>query len=159
LFSEEYEFEDGDVPEGPAYPLTSKRLKVRQLQQIAWNLQLPTSGTAAVTRQLVESKLTEMGREPRNVQVVIKGTGENDSMFLIDENGLICVIKPACDPNLHASQPVDEAPQVGQRSALCESGSEYTEINEQQSKLQHKLERCKCVWQRQKRRSPRGRRK
>ena len=58
----------------------------------------------------MEGKLTEMGREPRNVQVVIKGTGENDSMFLIDENGLICVIKPARDPNLHVSQPVDEAP-------------------------------------------------
>ena len=51
-------------------PLNSKWL---QLQQIASALQLPTSGTAAVTRQLVEGRLTEMDREPRNVQVVVQG--------------------------------------------------------------------------------------
>ena len=44
------------------------------LQQIADTLGLPTKGSAAVTRQLIEGKLMEMGKEPPNVQVVVQGT-------------------------------------------------------------------------------------
>ena len=56
-----------DVPEGTAYPLNSKRLKASHMQRIARSLLLPMEGTAVVTRQLVEGKLIQMGREPQNV--------------------------------------------------------------------------------------------
>ena len=51
------------VPESPTYPLNSKRAKMEQLQRIAESLGLPSSGTAVVTRQLIEGKLIEMERE------------------------------------------------------------------------------------------------
>ena len=57
------------VPKGPVYSLNSKRLTALHLQRIADSLGLPTKGSAAVTRQLIEGKLIEMGKEPPNVQV------------------------------------------------------------------------------------------
>ena len=68
----EQENSDSDwVPEGPTYPLNSKRVKVEQLQLIAKSLGLPTTGTSAVTRQLIEGKLLEMEKGPKNAQVVL----------------------------------------------------------------------------------------
>ena len=49
------------VPKGPVYSLNSKRLTALHLQRIADSLGLPTKGSAAVTRQLIEGKLMEMG--------------------------------------------------------------------------------------------------
>ena len=72
------------LPQGPTYSLNSKRLKAVHLQRIAESLGLPTQGTVAVTRQLIEGKLMEMGHEPRNVQVVIQGMHNNSVLFLID---------------------------------------------------------------------------
>ena len=94
------------VPKGPSYRLISKRVKALHLQQIAAALGLPTRGTAAITRQLIEGKLLEMDREPKNAQVVTQGTSENSIIFLVDENGVIC----KCDSRehmTHVSQPVD----------------------------------------------------
>ena len=53
------------VPKRPSYPLNSKRVKELHLQQIAAALGLPTRGTAAITRQLIDGKLLEMDRDPR----------------------------------------------------------------------------------------------
>ena len=78
------------MPKGPSYPLISKCVKALHLQQIAEALGLPTRGTAAITRQLIEGKLLEMDREPKNAQVVTQGTSENSIIFLVDENGVIC---------------------------------------------------------------------
>ena len=78
------------VPKGPSYPLNSKHVKALHLQQIAAALGLPTRGTAAITRQLIEGKLLEMDREPKNAQVITQGTSENSVIFLVDENGVIC---------------------------------------------------------------------
>ena len=45
------------------------------------DLQLLISGTTAVTMQLIDGKLTEIDREPQNVQIIIKGMDENDPLF------------------------------------------------------------------------------
>ena len=68
------------IPQGQSYPLNSKRLRIVHLQRIAESMELPASGTAAVTRQLIEGKLMEMGKEPRNAQVVIQS--ENSAIYL-----------------------------------------------------------------------------
>ena len=86
---EQDESEAKGVPKGPVYSLNSKRLTALHLQRIADSLGLPTKGSAAVTRQLIEGKLMEMGKEPPNVQVVVQGTDENSVLFLINEDGII----------------------------------------------------------------------
>ena len=73
------------MPKGPTYPLNLKRVKAGQLQRIAASVGLPTTGTAAVTRQLIEGKLMEMEREPKNAQVVIQDTSENPAISLIED--------------------------------------------------------------------------
>ena len=120
------------VPKGPVYSLNSKRLTTLHLQWIADSLGLPTKGSAAVTRQLIEGKLMEMGKELPNVQVVVQGTDENSVLFLINEDGIICTIKPACDCVVHmSSQPVDAARDgslIETHSALRNLGGELAEV-------------------------------
>lgn len=61
--------------------MNSKRVKVGQLQQIAASLGLLTTGTAVVTRQLIERKLVKMDREPRNTQIAIEDRSEKSATF------------------------------------------------------------------------------
>ena len=76
------------IPRGIALPLNSKRLTVSQLRLIAKALKLPTAASTDEVHQLVEGKLGEMGKEPRNVQVFVC---EEDAriMALQDEDGVI----------------------------------------------------------------------
>ena len=135
------------VPKGPVYSLNSKRLTALHLQRIADSLGLPTKGSAAVTRQLIEGKLMEMGKEPPNVQVVVQGTDENSVLFLINEDGIIRTIKPARDRVVHvSSQPVDAARDEGPvetRSALRESEGEPAEVEQRLETQSLELQRVR----------------
>ena len=135
------------MPKGPTYPLNSKCVKAGQLQRIAVLLGLRMTGTAAVTRQLIEGKLMKMEREPKNAQVIIQDTSENSAISLIDENGIIWVYKPH-EHVTHVSQPVDtrgEDPSDESSSALRVKGSELTALREtvdaQNRELQETYER------------------
>ena len=72
--------------------MNSKRLTGANLQQIARSLELPTGGSNAETRQVIEGKLIEMGREPQNVQVLVRppetDVSEKETMYLIDMDGV-----------------------------------------------------------------------
>jgi len=73
-----------------------------------------------------------MDREPWNFQVVFQGMGENDLMLLIDENDLICAIKPS----RHLIPP-----SFNQLTTcrLCELGSIYS-LTEISNELKAQLE-------------------
>jgi len=62
---------EGSGNEGPRVrlPLNSKRLKRSQLERLAKALDLPTSASSDELRQLIDGKLTDQGKEARNVQV------------------------------------------------------------------------------------------
>ena len=63
----------------------------------------------------------EMGREPKNSQVVTQDKSENPAICLIDENGVICKYEPR-EHVTHMSQPVDtggEDPSEESSGALC----------------------------------------
>ena len=49
--------------------LNSSQLIANVIGQIARELDLPTAESLEETRQILDRKLVEMGREPRNVQV------------------------------------------------------------------------------------------
>ena len=145
------------VPVGQAYPLNSKRVKVAQLHGIAMALLLPASGTAAVTRQLIEVELLEMEREPRNAQVVVQDSGEDSVISLIDESGIICTYNSRehvpHEHGLHAGQPADETltreEPSGVRSALHDTGDDLVEVKRaleaKSQELQAALERLREV--------------
>ena len=118
-------------------------------------LLLPTSKSAAITRQLIEAKLLEMDREPRNAQVLLQDSGENTVISSIDEGGIICTYKPCkyepYEHGLHVGQPPDitltrDEPS-GVRSALCDMGDDLVEVKmaleAKGQELQTKLERLR----------------
>ena len=54
------------------FPLNSRRLTGPYLMCIAKAMGLPTSGATDATRVMIDGKITEMGRDPRNVQVTVR---------------------------------------------------------------------------------------
>ena len=74
----------------------------------------------------------EMGKELPNIQVVVQGTDENSVLFLINEDGIICTIKPVCDRVVRMSSQLVDAARDGSlietRSALHDLGGELAEV-------------------------------
>ena len=80
------------IPEGERYTLNSKRLKAHRVQQIAEVLGIHREISVAEKRQVISSKLVELGYEVESVQVIIQGRGDDAPMFLVNENGIIKTI-------------------------------------------------------------------
>ena len=53
------------------FPLNSRRLTGPYLKSIAKAIGLPTTGSVDETRVMIDGKLEEMGRDSRNVQVIL----------------------------------------------------------------------------------------
>ena len=87
---------------GRPLPLNSRRMKAVNLQRLARRLGLPTSASAEETRQIIDGKLSEMGREPRNVQVVIAEpeVGGAECLWLQDETGVFLRAELDSEPDL-----------------------------------------------------------
>ena len=58
-------------PRGQTYPLNSKRLGAAYLHRIAAELGLPTTASLEDVRQMIDGKLLEESKEPKNVQVTV----------------------------------------------------------------------------------------
>ena len=80
------------IPERDHYTLNSERLKAHRVQQIAEALGIHQEISVAEKRQMITSKLEEWGYEAPNVQVIIQGKGNDASMFLVNESGVIKAI-------------------------------------------------------------------
>ena len=91
--------EEADPPivdtRGRSYPLNSRRLTASMIGRIASELGVPMGGSLEDTRQMLEGKLVEAGREPRNVQVVFTEADEGATVRLEDENGFFMEVLPA----------------------------------------------------------------
>ena len=81
------EVEEDVLPDGATYPLNSKKIVVNQLRTLAAMLELPSEGTAATLRQVIEGKLLELGHEPRNTQIIVASA--DSKLYLVDESGII----------------------------------------------------------------------
>ena len=82
------------LPRGQTLPLNSKCLTGPMVQQIAKSVGLPTSASLEDTRQMLEGKIGEMGREPRNVQVVLQDVEGGVHITLRDVDGIFLEIEP-----------------------------------------------------------------
>ena len=78
-----------DARTSKPYPLNSRRLTSPYLMCISRALGLPTNGAVEETRLMIEGRLTEMGREPRNVQVIVSvDTDGVEAVSLQDGSGM-----------------------------------------------------------------------
>ena len=76
------------VSEKP-FPMNSKRLTGPYLRCIAKAMELPMSGATDETRVMIDGKLAEMGRNPRDVQVIVRtDTDGQDTVCLRDAGGM-----------------------------------------------------------------------
>ena len=71
-------------------PLNSRRVTAPILRCVAVNLGVPTSASAEELRQMIDGRLIEQGREPRDVQAVIEpgGTDALEHVLLQDNDGV-----------------------------------------------------------------------
>ena len=89
---------------GRPFPLNSKRLTSVYVATIARAMELPTKGSVAETRQMIEGKLSDIGREPANVQVVIEGGQDGaEHVSLVDVSGVFLGPEPILFPREDAS--------------------------------------------------------
>ena len=68
-------------------PLNSRKLTGILLKQLAAALEIPTSASSEDLRLLISGKLQEDRREPMNVQVVLRKSGEGTTLSLRDVEG------------------------------------------------------------------------
>ena len=80
--------------QGWPLPLNSKRLTGVLLKQLAVGLEVPSAASGDEVRQLIEGKLGEMGREPRNAHVVLQDTLQGTRIGLQDSEGMFLDLVP-----------------------------------------------------------------
>ena len=83
-----------EVARGNLVPLNSKRLTGVLLKQLAAALDVPTTATTEDLRRLINGKLTDLGREPMNVQVVLQRSSKGTTLTLRDVGGDFMEAKP-----------------------------------------------------------------
>ena len=83
-----------DWPEGEMIFINARRLMKPMLRQIGEALGMPPSSTAtcAQLKLMVEGKLTDLGYDPANVQVILSD-GLNGTMYLVNNEGVIKCVK------------------------------------------------------------------
>ena len=70
------------------FPLTSKRLKLSYVKQLAEVLGLPTFATGSDLLVMITGKLRETDRDPTNIQVVVTHKEDGEELSLQDMDGV-----------------------------------------------------------------------
>ena len=87
--------EHGDRSRPVRLSLNSKRLTANQLKRIATALGVPMTAAAGAVRLMMEGKLTENERDPRNVLVVMKDANPAAGFELHNADGPFLSVEPA----------------------------------------------------------------
>ena len=74
-----------------AYPLNSKRLKLRHIQHLASALNLPTTATRSDLEVMISGKISEISHDATSIQVVIVQSEEGEYLSLRDIKGTFLV--------------------------------------------------------------------
>jgi len=78
-----------DIPKGQTFHLNSKHLNVTRIKKIVEALNVPTGAAGDEIRKMLDEKLTIMRYEPGSIQVVVEGKVSSDSLYMINESGII----------------------------------------------------------------------
>ena len=147
---------EGSGNEGPRVrlPLNSKRLKRSQLECLAKALDLPTSASSDELRQPIDDKLTDQGKEARNVQVVSDDATPASRFALEDEEGEFLEVpadsgggsagdsrtSPTAEPDGGGTSRGSQESEVASLTAALEEARRQTEsLQAQVSELRHQL--------------------
>ena len=82
----------GDRTPPARLPLNSKWLKSGHQQWLAKELGVPTAASVDELRQMIDGKLTEEGKETRNVQAMLEGADPTAELSLVDAEGRFLVV-------------------------------------------------------------------
>ena len=74
-------------------PFNSK-ITGAMMKQLARGLEIPATGGGAELRLLVEGKLVELGREPRNIQLSVVTRENGVTLSLQDADGVFLTVDP-----------------------------------------------------------------
>ena len=150
------------VARGTVMPMNSKHLTKTYLSRIAKKLEMPTKASAEETRQIVEGKLIEMGKEPHNIQIELDLREGEEFILLRDVDGVFLEVEPQVEePSKSASgsesggdesetvaEPAEEVETL--RTALAEAQSQNEALISEsrclQQDLQKEKERVKEMW-------------
>ena len=116
-------------------PLNSKRLTVTHLRRLANSIGVPVDAGGEELRQMIDGKLLEMGREPRNVQVFV-GATSRDEFCLRDMSGTILTVEEdgGVDEQSSGEEDLDTV------STLAEMREELESVKLQNITLRDELE-------------------
>ena len=132
----------------PPIPLNSKRLTVAHMKRLARSLGLPTTAAGDEIRQMVEGKLADAGREPRNVLVRLGSGAPGFAFVLQDEEGEFLTVEEEVEeepPEPAISEHQHEAEEIQTLRAELEAVQvENTELRYQ---LDHEKARFRGLWQ------------
>ena len=140
-------------PRGKLYPLNSSRLATDVIKRIAVELELPGTASRADTYPMLEGKLEDLGREPRNVQVRV--TVEEDSsqsIELVDAEGAFMRVEIPAEGGSDAGSETGGEPRDGGdlRTELDEAHSLNEHLRREVSELKIQLNkantRIKELW-------------
>ena len=151
--------EASELPRGSLLPLNSKRLTQDKLRQLARALELPTAASSDDLRQLIAGKLEGQGRQPMNVQVILRETASGPHLSLQDEDGMFLEAEPPeregtsddSDQESEGGGTGAERNDVGAlQEALREADEERKSLRDEVSTLRGELEgiklRIKELW-------------
>ena len=140
-----------DEPRGKVLPLNSKRLKTTQLQRLARALSLPTSASGDELRLMIDGKLGEMEKEPRNVQVVISEAERGaERLSLWDDDGSFLDVDPESPDGDGSEKETESAATVGELQAaldhaLEENAQLRVELQQQQTALEEERSQTEAL--------------
>lgn len=146
------------APRGRPLPLNSKRLTAAHVQQLARTLELPTTASSDDIRQMIDGKLTEMGHEPPNVQVVVQREVEGGRayLYLQDASGVFLESEPDPEPSAHGTEKEaetgeEEADEVETLKQALDEATEKnaalaSEVSSLREGLQKQKDRVKELW-------------
>ena len=105
------------VAGGMAYPLNSKRLKLKHIQHLASALDLPIAATRSDLEVMINGKLAEASHDTTSIQVVIVQTEQGEQLSLRDIKGIFLVT-----PVLPV--PASRSPTSSHGDSDCKEGAE-----------------------------------
>lgn len=127
---------------GRSLPLNSKKLTSLLLQRLARRLDVPDAAPPEELRQAIKDKLSEMGHEPKTVQVCLQETGHGIRIGLQDAEGIFYDIAPE-DPDGDPSHEEDRPEESVAGSAEDDLGTlrkTLKEVSKQKGALQARPE-------------------
>ena len=128
-------------------PLNSRRVTAPILRCVAAGLGLPTAASVEELRQMIDGKLLEQGREPRDVQVVIAPaeTGTPERVLLQDSDGILLEepLTPAAkEDHVRGRESIErDAHELLEEVESARPGSETTEVTAERDRLAADLQK------------------